>query len=141
MQSDKITNGDDTKDLHPVAFESRCLSGAELKYTTSEKELLATVHAYKKFEPYLYGVTETIDTDHRPLLTLNNDARSKVADYRLFRSELNKMRYKIVYIAGTKNVIADALSRHLVNKPCMPEMEEPENCLIERNEQHCRVCV
>ena len=47
------------QDGHPVAFESRKMIPAELNYTTSEKECLATVHALKVWRCYLEGLSRT----------------------------------------------------------------------------------
>lgn len=51
----------------PVAFESHKLSSAEANYTTTEKELLAVVHALKIWRCYLEGSKFTVVTDHNPL--------------------------------------------------------------------------
>ncbi|GJP50738.1 hypothetical protein CLOM_g9907, partial [Closterium sp. NIES-68] len=50
----------------PVAFESRKLSPAEQRYTTSEQELLAVVHALRTWRCYLEGVEFVVTTDHCP---------------------------------------------------------------------------
>ena len=39
----------------PVAFTSRALPAPEKNYTQIEKELLAIVHACKRFDQYLFG--------------------------------------------------------------------------------------
>ncbi|CAI7801038.1 unnamed protein product [Closterium sp. NIES-54] len=50
----------------PVAFESRKLSPAEQRYTTTEQELLAVVHALRTWRCYLEGVEFVVTTDHCP---------------------------------------------------------------------------
>ena len=50
----------------PVAFESRKLIPAERNYVTTERELLAVVHALKLWRCYLEGVKFTVVTDHEP---------------------------------------------------------------------------
>ena len=59
----------DSGELHPVAFHSRTLSGAELNYDTHDKELLAIFEAFKTWRHYLEGSATPIDvvTDHKNL--------------------------------------------------------------------------
>jgi hypothetical protein len=56
-------------DVHPVAFYSRTLHGAELNYDTHDKELLAIFEAFKTWRHYLESPVHTIDvvTDHKNL--------------------------------------------------------------------------
>ena len=53
------------KKWHPVAFESRKLSGAEQGYPTHERELLALVHALKTWRHYLLGSSFVAKTDYK----------------------------------------------------------------------------
>ena len=59
----------DDGEIHPVAFYSRTLSGAELNYDTHDKELLAVFEAFKTWRHYLESPHHTIDviTDHKNL--------------------------------------------------------------------------
>jgi len=58
-----------TKDgqVHPLAFFTRTLSGAELNYDTHNKELLAIFEAFKTWRHYLASRHHRIDviTDHK----------------------------------------------------------------------------
>lgn len=43
------------KVFHPIYYASKTLANAQLNYTTTEKELLAVVFAFDKFQEYLMG--------------------------------------------------------------------------------------
>lgn len=94
----------------PIAFASRALNKAELNYSTIEKELLAVVWGVKHFRPYLFGRKFVIYTDHRPLVHLFSmtNPSSRLIKFRLFLEEYN---FEVLYIKGSENVVADALSR------------------------------
>lgn len=98
----------------PIAYASRTLNGAECRYSTIEKELLAIVWSCKYFRPYLFGRKFFIYTDHRPLVWLFNlkEPNSKLVRWRLKLEEFN---YEIIYKKGKQNTNADALSRIQLN--------------------------
>ena len=50
----------------PIAFNSRKFNKAELNYTVSEQEMLASVHAVQTWRCYLEGSKFTLVTDHCP---------------------------------------------------------------------------
>lgn len=52
---------------------SRTLSEAEKKYLQVEKEALACVVGVNRFRSYLWGHHFTLQTDHKPLLSLLNE--------------------------------------------------------------------
>ena len=63
------TYPDNGPDLHPIAFYSRTLSGAELNYDVHNKELLAIYEAFRIWRHYLEGSPNPISivTDHKNL--------------------------------------------------------------------------
>ena len=54
---------------------SRSLNGAERNDPTLEKEALAIIFRVKKFHQFLYGLSFTIETDHKPLEALLNEKK------------------------------------------------------------------
>src|SRR5258707_5751936 len=49
-------------EIHPVAFFSHSLQGAEKNYDTHDKELLAVFKAFKNWWHFLEGSAKVIDT-------------------------------------------------------------------------------
>lgn len=99
----------------PVAFASKSLSDTEKRYANIEREMLAVVFACERFHTYIYGRTVTIQSDHKPLesIQLKNIAK---APPRLQRMLLKIQQYNVLiqYKAGKQMAFADFLSR---NKP------------------------
>ena len=60
------------QDGHPVAYFSRALRNAEVRYSTIELECLAIVESLKRFRHYLIGRHFEILTDHKPLEWLSS---------------------------------------------------------------------
>ncbi|RFN44864.1 pol polyprotein [Fusarium flagelliforme] len=63
----QIGQRDDQGVLHPIAFYSHKLHGAELNYPIYDKEFLAIVNCFKEFRHYLMGSLHQIKvyTDHQ----------------------------------------------------------------------------
>ena len=59
----------------PIGFVSRILSETEKKYSQIEKEGLACVFGVRRFHAYLFGHHFTLQTDHKPLMTLFNETK------------------------------------------------------------------
>ena len=100
------------QDDKPVAFASRALTDAEMRYAQIEKELLAVVFAFEKFNQYTYGRCVEVETDHKPLVSIVKKSLTS-APPRLQRMLLRLQRYeiKMTYKPGKEMIIADTLSR------------------------------
>jgi hypothetical protein len=98
--------------LQPVAYYSKKLQPAELNYEIYDKELLAIVCAFKEWEVYLMGSKQTVTvySDHKNLVYFMT---TKILNRRQVRwAEMLAMyNFKILYVKGTENARADALSR------------------------------
>ena len=59
----------DTNKWHPIAFFSKQFKGAEIHYSTPDKELMAIVECFKHWRHYLEGSRHTIEVwlDHQNL--------------------------------------------------------------------------
>lgn len=103
------TDSDGNK--RPIAFGGRKLSQAERNYSTTEKECLAVIQALKSYRPYLLGQEFDLYTDHESLKWLLT--RSQEHSGRLWRwvDKFREFQCKVHHIPGTKNIVADALSR------------------------------
>ena len=90
------------------AFYSKKLSDVEKKYSNFNRELLA---AYFRF--MLEGREFTIFTDHKPLKhALFRFSPPWSTRQQPHLSYLVEFTSSVVYVSGSKNEVADALSRH-----------------------------
>src|SRR6476469_3057543 len=95
---------------HPIAFESRKLNSAEQNYTTTEREMLAVVHALRVWQCYLEGVYFEVETDHKcnTFFQSQPNLSRRQARWSEFLQRFGKFKWD--YRPGEQNV-ADALSR------------------------------
>eukprot|EP00804_Cyclotella_cryptica_P019200 CCRYP_006116-RA/>CCRYP_006116-RA protein AED:0.37 eAED:0.06 QI:0/0/0/1/0/0/2/0/360 len=97
-----------TQGNRPLAFFSRKLSTVQQKYSVTELELLAIVERLKECKGMLWGQRLKVYTDHKNLI---QDALGSTSDrVYLWRLLLKEFGPEIVYIKGTHNTVADAIS-------------------------------
>jgi hypothetical protein len=122
---------------HPVYFISRKLNSAELNYTVTEKECLAVVWCVTQFRIYLTNEF-IIRTDHQALKWLLDlkDAGGRIMRWIL---TLQNYTFKVEYIKGSSNVLADGLTRlvALVNnaEDQLISEEEKRNLILQCHEE------
>ncbi|XP_070003098.1 uncharacterized protein [Nicotiana sylvestris] len=64
--------------MHPIYYASRTLSGAQLNYTVTVKEMLIVVFAFDIFRSYLIGSKVIVYTDHAALRCIPEIDQSSV---------------------------------------------------------------
>lgn len=96
--------------FHSIYYATRTLTGAQLNYTVTEKELLAIVFAFDKFRAYLVGTKVIVYTDHSSIKYLieKNDAKPRLIRWVLLLQEFD---VEIQDRKGVENQVADHLSR------------------------------
>ncbi|GJR27803.1 reverse transcriptase domain-containing protein [Tanacetum coccineum] len=69
-----------TKHFQPIHYASKTMTDAQAHYTTTEKELLAVMYAFKKFWPYLVLSKTIVYMDHSALkyLLAKQDAKPRL---------------------------------------------------------------
>lgn len=94
----------------PICFVSRVTKEYEKKYSISELEFASIIFCVTKLRFYLLGSKFYIETDHSSLI---NVMENKILNNRIHRGSLLLQEYdfKIRYIPGKTNIIADALTR------------------------------
>ena len=110
-------------DEHVIAYGSRLLTKAELKYCTTRRELLAVVHFVKAYRHYLVGKPFTIRTDHSSLRWIRNLKEPEGQNARWLET-LDTYDFTIIHRPGKKHQNADALSRR---GPC-PQCQMTDHC-------------
>ena len=101
----------------PVYFASKALTETQKGYVEIELESLAVAWAMEKFHHFLYGNEFTLKTDQKPLEVILSKSLNQ-ATPRLQRILIRTFPYhfKIRYIPGATNHVADCLSRLGVQK-------------------------
>ncbi len=106
------------QDGKPVAYISRAMTQAEMRYAQIEEEMLAICFACHKFHQYIYGKDTLVETDHKPLHMLQAIFNKPIAmaSLRLQRMLVRLQRYSLkvrcnVCKRGTSMYLSDALSR------------------------------
>nr|GEZ83548.1 reverse transcriptase [Tanacetum cinerariifolium] len=79
------------KHFRPIHYASKTLTEAESNYTTTKKEMLAVVYAFKKFRSYLIMNKCTVHTDHSALkyLFAKKDAKARLLRWLLLLQEFD----------------------------------------------------
>jgi len=96
------------KQHYAISYASKTLTGPQLNYATTEKELLAIVFAMDKFRSYLVGAKVIVYMDHAALkyLLTKKDVKPRLIHWILLLQEFDlEIRDK----KGVDNCVADHL--------------------------------
>nr|GEV45170.1 reverse transcriptase domain-containing protein [Tanacetum cinerariifolium] len=106
----KVLGQRKTKHFQPIHYASKMMTEAQIHYTTTEKEMLAVVYVFEKFQPYLVLSKSIVYTDHSALKYLLNkqDAKQWLLRWVLLLQEFD---ITILDKKGSENLAADHLSR------------------------------
>nr|GEV29436.1 reverse transcriptase domain-containing protein [Tanacetum cinerariifolium] len=98
------------KHFKHIHYASKTMTDAESNYTTTEKEMLAVVYAFKKFRSCLIMNKSIVHTDHSALkyLFAKKDAKARLLRWVLLLQEFD---FKVLDTKGAENLAADHLSR------------------------------
>ena len=98
----------------PIFYGSRRMLDRERNYSVTEKECLSIIWAIEKYKIYLLHREFIIKTDHKALIWL---LKLKEPRNRLARlvMKIQQYKFKIVYIPGPLNILADSISREVVS--------------------------
>nr|GEW68597.1 retrovirus-related Pol polyprotein from transposon 17.6 [Tanacetum cinerariifolium] len=97
------------KHYRPIHYASKTMTKAESNYTTTEKEMLTMVYAFKKFRSYLIMNKSIVYTDHSTLkyLFAKKDSKARLIRWVLL---LQEFKFKVMDTKGAENLAADHLS-------------------------------
>lgn len=101
--------GQDWRLLQPAGFHSRKFTPAQMNYRTHEQELLGILEGIMKWEDKLAGQAFTVLTDHASLKWLHSQLDLTCRQVR-WVEYLSRFNFKVEYIPGESNRVADALS-------------------------------
>jgi hypothetical protein len=113
-----------------VACTSKVLNPAQRRWSTIERELYAISWGLKKLRFYLHGTYFEIFTDHKPLLGLvNKDAEPPNNRIATMLLSIAEHTFQLIYLPGSRNVIADFGTRNLDVSEWDKNEEEDHNGL------------
>nr|GEY88048.1 reverse transcriptase domain-containing protein [Tanacetum cinerariifolium] len=98
------------KHFRPIQYASLTMTEAESNYTTLEKEMLAVVYAFEKFQSYLIMNESIMYTDHFALkyLIVKKDSKARLLCWVLL---IQEFKLKVIDTKGAENLAADHLSQ------------------------------
>jgi hypothetical protein len=86
-----VLNKSKDKKHYAISYASKTLTGPQLNYTPTEKELLAMVFVIEKIRSYLVGAKVIVYTDHATLkcLLMKKDVKPRLIRWILLLQEFD----------------------------------------------------
>ena len=111
---------------HPICYVSGQFRGSQLNWAALTKEAYAIYKSVRRLSFYMTDAEVIIRSDHLPLKKFLNKQtmNSKVNNWAV---ELEQFRLHLEWIPGSRNLLADSLSRLLDVVPDAQKTEEPGN--------------
>ena len=109
-----ISQGLEWQSANITAFYSAKLNPAQQNYPVHEIEMLAGIETMLRYADLLQGVEFRWLTDHKGLTHLLNQKNLSGRQAR-WMEKISAFSFKVIYIKGSQNVVADALSRMYSN--------------------------
>jgi len=125
------------KGWQPLAFFSKKLNNAQVKYSPYDRELLAIYMTIKHFRHLVEGRRFVIYTDHKPLTyAFNQDPLRSSPRQTRHLEFIGQFSTNIQHISGKDNVVADTLSRvetiqEAINLDALAQSQEQDQELQE----------
>ncbi len=127
-----ISQSDDKRHLHLIAFHSKKLTDAELNYEIHDKKLLTIVNSFKQWKVYLKESRHQIQvyTDHKNLLYF---MITKVLNQRQIKwsKELLSYNFQIQYWKKSDNLKIEILSRRADH---MTDRSQVNQTILQQNQ-------
>ena len=105
-----VSQGNNWKTAKIAAFYSAKLNSAQQNYPVHEIEMLAGIETMLRHRDILQGVKFKWVTDHKGLEHLLRQRNLSGREARWIE-KISEFDFKVVYVPGSENVVADALSR------------------------------
>ena len=109
-----VSQGNNWKTAKIAAFYSAKLNSAQRNYPVHKIEMFAGVETMLRHRDILQGVHFKWITDHRGLIYLLNQKSISGRQAR-WLEKISSFIFEVVYVPGSENVVADALSRMYSN--------------------------
>lgn len=110
-----VSQGADWRNARVAAFYSAKLNSAQQNYPVHEIEMLAGIETMLRHRDILQGVKFKWITDHKGLTHLLNQKNLSGRQAR-WLEKISSFDFEVVYVPGSDNVVADALSRMYSNE-------------------------